>query len=103
MATLGKETKGRFDHGSKSLIGATALQLTTSTVTADKGVLIKAAAANGGGIVYVGNSDVTAGGTDATNGYPVAAGEEVVIPVDTPSSIYVIGSTTNLEVFFLVL
>lgn len=102
MGAIGKESKYDFDHGSKASIGATALQLTTSTAVADKGVLIKASAANGG-IVYVGKSDVTAGGTEATNGYPLAAGEEVVIPCDTPSKIYVIGSTTGLEVFFLVL
>jgi hypothetical protein len=87
-----------FDHGERTSIGATALQLTTTSFAARQGVEIRADAANGANFVYVGNSDVTAGGTDATDGFKLAAGERVFIPIDDPSKVWVIGSTTGLAV-----
>lgn len=90
-----------MDHAEKTSIGATALQLTSTSMAARQGVEIRAAPANSTGIIYVGNSDVTAGGTDATDGFALAAGERVFIPIDDPSKVYVIGSTTGLAVCWI--
>jgi hypothetical protein len=98
-ATLNAQSS--FDHGSKGSIGLTALQLTASSITAKKGVLVKASAANTG-IIYVGNSDVTANSTEATDGYELYAGEAVLIEVDNANKIYVIASATGQKVFFTV-
>ena len=102
MTRIGDETICTFDHGRKSAIGTTAVQLTTITVHAARGVQIKAASANSG-LVYVGNSDVTADASDATDGFPLAPGEGLFLPVDDPSRIYVVGSAASQKVFFVVL
>jgi len=62
--------------------------------------LVKAANANTG-IVYVGNSDVTANTADATDGFELAAGESVMIEIDNPNKIYVFASVANQKVFWL--
>lgn len=92
-------TQTSFDHGSKSAIGTTAVQMTTTSVVAKKGVLVKAANANTG-TVYVGNSDVTAGGTDATDGMELGAGEWTMVEVNNVNLIYLIASGVGQKVFF---
>lgn len=88
------------DHGSKSSIGTTALQLTTVAVECANGVIVKAANANTG-TIYVGNSDVTAAGADGTAGMELGAGESVQLPIDNPSDVWVIASTTGQKVFWM--
>lgn len=89
-----------FDHGSNRDIDTTAEQITTTSYPAKQGVLVKADAANGG-IVYVGNSDVTAGTTAATDGMPLSAGESVLVKVDNANKIYVIGSAVDQVAYFM--
>lgn len=90
-----------FDNGAKSSIGTTAVQLTTSSITCGKGVVVKADASNSG-FVYVGSSSsVTAGSADATDGFQIAAKEGVVVEVDNPNKIYVIGSAAGQKVYWL--
>lgn len=93
--------------GAKASIGASAVALAASTVIA-RGVVIKALTANGAGVVYVGNTDAV---TTAT-GFPLYAGDQQTFDVAwftgfapssqanaaNLSSIYLIGSTTGLEV-----
>lgn len=87
--------------GSKSSIGATALQLTATSTHLYNGVEIKADAANSTGIVYVGfSSAITAAAADGTTGFQLVAGESRFFEIDDPSKIYVIGSTTGLKVWF---
>lgn len=93
-------TTSSFLSGSKSSIGASALQL-TSTSTPCSGVYIKRSSSETG-IVYVGTSTVTAGTTDATDGFPIEAGDSLFVSVDDPSKVYVIGSTTGLKVFYMI-
>lgn len=90
-----------IQHGSKASIGATALQLTTKVVPAGatKGVYVKASSVNTG-IVYVWLSTVTAGGTEATNGYPLSANDWHYFEIADPALLYVIASTTGNEVYF---
>ena len=95
-------TQSSFDHGRKSGIGASAVQITTASTVAEHGVLVKAANGNAiGSHIYVGNSDVTADTTDATDGYELGVGEGVVVPVDNANKVYVIGSEADLKVFWI--
>lgn len=82
-------------------VGATAVQLSTTSKPAGIGVLIKAGA-NNSGFIYVGEAaTVTALGTDAdTDGFELDAGESVLIPVDDANKIYVIGSDADQVVSF---
>ena len=62
--------------GSKSSIGTSAVQLTTTTVKSNQGVQVLADSDNDG-TIYVGSSTVTADGADATTGFPLAAGQSI--------------------------
>lgn len=88
--------------GSNLDVDASAEPLTSDTTTFINGVVVKAGPGNGSGIVYIStNPSVTAGTADATDGFPLSAGETVSFAVDRADKIYVIGSTTNLKVFYL--
>ena len=93
-----------FRNGAKSVIGTTAVQLTTvvlgETVFLKRGVLIKAASTNTG-VVYIGHTNVTANSADLTDGMPVAAGESVTIEIDEPSKLYVIASAAGQKVYWV--
>ena len=90
---------GTIYHGSLGSIGATALQLTSVTRKLAQGVTIKADAGNAANFVFVGLVGVTAGiSAPTTDGYKLAAGQEIEIAIDDPAKIYVIGSTTSLAV-----
>jgi hypothetical protein len=101
MTRLGDESVHGFDHGRKSSIGTSAVPLVAASVRAAKGVQVKAAPTNTG-IVYVGNSDVTADASDATDGFPLEAGDGLFVPVDDASKVYLIGSAAGQKVFYCV-
>ena len=89
-----------FATGRKSSIGTSAVQITTSQHVS-RGVQIIADSTNSVK-VYVGISTVTADSADGTDGFPLAAGESVVIPVIDPSTVYLIASTgSTSKVFFM--
>src|SRR5687767_2707097 len=68
------------------------------TQRANGGVLLKALTTNTG-IVWVGDSGIDGGTTD---GFPLAAGESISIPVSDPSRIYAIATgTQKLAVMYL--
>lgn len=87
-------------HGSLASIGATALQLSASVAPLRNGVLIKADYANAG-IVYVGSSTVTAAAAAGTDGFPIKAGESVMVEAQSASIVYAIASTTGQKVWFI--
>ncbi len=90
-----------FATGRKSSIGTTAAQLTTTHVHAKRGVQIVADSGNSVA-VYIGISTVTTDAADATDGFPLAAGESVVVPVIDPTTIYVrAASGSSSKVFFI--
>ena len=89
-----------FDHGANRDIDATAEQITSTSFACKFGVRLRADPANTG-TIYIGNSDVTAGTTDATDGFPLRAGESVFLPVSNANIPYAIGSTTNQIVYWL--
>jgi hypothetical protein len=97
----GSVTTTTFDHGLNSDIDATAEQIVTTSKPATRGVIIKAHKDNTG-TVFVGNSDVTANGTDATDGFPLEAGESVTVEASNANLVYVIGSAANQKAYWLV-
>lgn len=102
MTRLGDDTVHGFDHGRKSSIGTLTVQLLTTAGKATRGVQLKAAAGNSAD-VYVGNSDVTTDSADATDGFPLAAGEGLFVAVDDASKIYLRAASGTQKVFYLVL
>ena len=89
-----------FATGRKSSIGTSAVQL-TSTSHVSRGVQVIADATNSV-IVYVGLSTVTTDAADGTDGFPLSAGESIVVPVIDPSLIYVRApSGSSSKVFFM--
>jgi hypothetical protein len=99
-STVAPETS--FDHGSNRDVDTSAEQLTTTSMAASRGVVITAHPDNTG-VVYIGNSDVTADTTDATDGVPLNAGEGIYIEISNANKIYCIGSAANQKVYFLVI
>jgi len=90
-----------FLTGRKSSIGTTAVQMTTESTKADRGIQITTAAGNSA-TVYVGLYNVTADSADATDGFPLAAGESILVPIRDAKLIYVVASAgTSSKVFFM--
>lgn len=88
-----------FDHGSNRDVDTSAEQLTTTSIPCKSGVEVRAAYDNPG-LVFFGNSDVTANTTDATDACYLRAGDSTFIPIDNANKIYVIGDVNNQKVFF---
>ena len=88
-----------LDHGSNLDIDTTAEQITTTSFAAKFGVTVKSAVDNTD-TVYIGNSDVTAGTTAATDGFPLEPGESITLPVNNSNLLYAIGAAANQKVFW---
>ena len=99
--TITSDTVSSFDHGRNSDVDTSAEQITTTSITANLGVLVKAANGNTGKI-FVGNSDVTADSADATDGFELGAGESLLVKVDNANKVYVIASAINQVVYWFV-
>jgi len=91
----------RFNHGANGDVDTTAEQLITTSVAPSIGIIVKASNANTG-IIYIGNSNVTAGTNDATDGFELNAGESLMVEARDADEIYVIASAVNQRVSFLV-
>ena len=99
MTRIGDETVHGFLHGRTSGIGTTAVQLVAASSHLATGVQLKAPQSNSG-VVYVGTAGVTADAADATDGFPLAGGEGLFVPIDDPSKLYVRGSAAGQKVFW---
>ena len=91
---------GTFDTGANLDVDTSAEALTSTSFSCTQGVIITADSDNSGN-VFIGNSDVDAGATDATSGIPIAAGESLFFSASNPNVIYVIGSAVNQKVYWL--
>lgn len=89
-----------LDHGSNRDIDTTAEQITSTSFACKFGVTLTADASNTG-ILYIGNSDVTAGTTAATDGIPLAAGDSITLPVTNSNIPYAIGSANNQIIYWI--
>ena len=71
------------------------------SIAASFGVTVRADPANTG-VVYVGlDNAITAGTTDATDGFPLQAGESITLPVANSNQLWVIGSAVNQIVYYV--
>jgi hypothetical protein len=77
-------------------VGTTAAAIAGAFYPCKRGVGLKADPSNSG-TIYVGPSDVTAGTTAATDGWPLAAGEELFLPLDDPRALYAIATAANQQ------
>ena len=90
-----------FSTGSKTGIGTNAVPITSQALNASRGVQIMASTSNSVS-VYIGPKGVTAGNSSAdTDGYPLAAGEAIVVPVIEPNKIHVITATSTASISFM--
>jgi len=89
-----------LDHGSNRDIDTTAEQITSTSFACKFGVTVKADITNTG-IIYIGNSDVTAGSTAATDGFPLSAGETLTLEVNNPNLLYAIASANNQKIYWV--
>lgn len=100
-SSSGSTAISSFNTGQNSDVDTVAEQITTTSVTASRGVVVKAANANSG-TVYVGtSSSVTAGTADATDGFELGAGESILVEVNNANKVWVIASVNNQKVFWL--
>ena len=95
------EPQGSLDTGSNLDIDTSAEQITSTSYAANVGVLFRADADNSG-VVYLGNSDVTAGTTASTDGLPLSAGDAVFLQISNANLVYAIGSAVNQKIYFMV-
>jgi hypothetical protein len=82
-------------------VGTSAAAITATAFNCKRGVGLKADTGNAG-TIYVGPSDVTAGSTPATDGWPLAAGEELFLPIDDPRSVHAIASAASQQLHVVV-
>jgi len=98
-----KETIGsQWDHGRTVISSSTATALLSSNPSSkvQKGLVVKASPSNTG-IIYVGKSDVTAGGTAATDGFPLSAGDPpMFIPIENVAGVYALAAVNNESLFW---
>ena len=90
-----------FFTGSKTGITTSSAALSTTELHSRRGIQIVADSGNANRVFIGQSSSVTAGTAEATDGYPLAAGESIVLPVTDPNSIFVIGPAGTGKVFFV--
>ena len=91
---------GTLDHGSNLDIDTSAEQITSTSFACKFGVTLKADITNTG-IIYIGNSDVTAGTTAGTDGFPLSAGETITLEVNNANIPYAIASANNQKIYWV--
>lgn len=99
-----EEIRTRFDTVKSGEVAGSATAAVMPTIPCSA-VMFKAASDNAG-VVYIGGAGVTAkdGTTDATTGYPLAAGEETGwIPVDNLNRLYRICDNAGDDLLYLAL
>jgi hypothetical protein len=88
--------------GRKSGVGTSAVQLTTASAPAVRGVLLIPAAANAGNVYFGGAATITANVADASDGCQVPA-SGVLVPVANATQVYVVADAVGQVVFWTAL
>lgn len=86
--------------GAKSAIGTSAVQIVAAYTPCQSGVLVRADSANTD-TVYLGDGTVTHGTADATDGFPLSAGDMTFVPVTDASLVFAISATSPQRVFWM--
>lgn len=102
MTRVSDETVHGFHHGRVAAVGVSAVALGAAADRLAKGVQLRAGEANTA-LVYVGGPDVTAGSTPATDGFPLAAGEALFVPIDRIDKLYVVAEAADQDVYWFAL
>ena len=92
-----------FETGRRT-ISTTGVQIFTSATSerADTGIQIFAGSGNTSD-VYIGTAaTVTADSNDATDGYPLAAGEKILVPERNPNDVFAIASTDGQKIWYII-
>lgn len=101
IVTVENESLPSFDHGRKSGITTSAVQLIATATPVKKGVYIKSPAANTADL-YIGNSDVTTDAADATDGIPISPGDPpLFVEVNDVSKVYAKAASGTQKLFML--
>lgn len=86
------DTRNAVFTGALSNIGTTALRLTNRNIPAIKGVLIYADSTNISKI-FIGDSNVTAGSSDTTDGFPIPSDKALLVEIDNPNRVFIIATS----------
>lgn len=89
---IDKSSVSEFQTGNSSVDNVAAKQIVATGYArpAYRGITIKAFTANSG-TLYVGNN----ANISADNAYELPAGEQVLIPCDSPDKVWIIGSSAD--------
>ena len=97
---IGRKSKSRINTQGVP-VGTTAVQISQGTNQLEAGVQIVADAGNSG-TVFVGvRPTITAGTADATDGFPLQAGESFLLPVSQESEIWMIATVASQQTFIV--
>jgi len=80
-------------YADQQVVTASAVALATQALS--NGVLIRAKSTNVGP-VFVGAAGVTTTNDGTGNGFPLAAGESVSVPVSTTAGVFIIGTANDI-------
>src|SRR5262245_55450725 len=86
-----QELKSRFIQ-----IDQAAVALTVAGIKLTQGVTVKANSGNSGFFYVVHSAAVS-----STNGFELDGGQEIFLPVDDPSGIFIIGSADNQNISWI--
>jgi len=100
LAIIERDTTNAVD-AYRTTVGTTAAPITAVATQCTRGIGLKASPANAG-TIYVGPSDVTAGTTPATDGWPLAAGEEIFLPLADPRTVYAVASAASQQLHVVI-
>lgn len=97
---IGRKEKNKVNTGGVS-VGTSVVALSANDRELKGGVQIVADAGNSG-VVYVGvRATLTAGSANATDGFPLSAGDTVFLPVSKESEVQLIGSASGQSAHFI--
>lgn len=97
---IGDKVACHINTGGQS-VGTSLVALSSNDRKLDGGVQIVADAGNSG-VVYVGvRKNLTAGSSNSLDGFPLSAGESVLLPVQKESEIQLISDSASQGVHFL--
>lgn len=103
---IGKDSvSGPVKHGHKAV--TTSPQQLTVLTESLRGVLLRAPGEDdptpNEKCVWIGRMNVTADSSEGTGGMPLAPGESCFIPIDNPSSLYVVSTETGNDIAWMAL
>jgi hypothetical protein len=97
-----KESSGNMITHGHTVVGTGAVQIATTSPpkVLDKGVILRAPAANTVD-VYIGVATLTADTAAATGGFPLAPGDALFVPIDDHTKIWARASAASQDLAWL--